>query len=146
MVFSINLLPNIRPLVNNQILWLDTLAMTILQNNPVETILQKNLIKEFQEFPLGWRTQLVSMRTQVWYLALLSGLRIQYCHEPQCRSQTRLGSCVAVAMAGSYSSNLTLAWEPPFRAAGAALKKKKKFRNSLMSMFSPTLLLPESLG
>ena len=31
-------------------------------------------------------------------LALLSGLRIQCCHEVWCRSQTRLGSCIAVAV------------------------------------------------
>ena len=39
------------------------------------------------------------------------------------RSQTQLGSCVAVAVvqAGSRSSDSTLAWEPPY-AVGAALK------------------------
>ena len=31
-------------------------------------------------------------------VALLSGLRIQHCHELWCRSQTQLGSCVAVAL------------------------------------------------
>ena len=36
------------------------------------------------------------MRTQS--LALLSELRIQHCGELWCRSQTRLGSCVAVAV------------------------------------------------
>ena len=46
---------------------------------------------------------LASMRTQVWSLALLSGLRIQHCHKLQ------LGSCIAVAVAWtrSYSSDLT---------------------------------------
>ena len=32
-------------------------------------------------------------------LALLSGLRIRRCRELWCRLQTRLGSCVAVALA-----------------------------------------------
>ena len=55
----------------------------------------------FVEFP--WqlsrlRTRLVSMRTLVGSLALLSGLRIQCCPELWCRSQTWLGSRVAVAV------------------------------------------------
>ena len=40
------------------------------------------------EFPLwlrGLRIRLTSMRIQVWSLALLSGLGIQYCHELRCR-------------------------------------------------------------
>ena len=54
------------------------------------------------EFPLWLRalgTQLVSTRRQFQSLALLSGLRIRRCHKPRCRSQTQLGSCVAVAVA-----------------------------------------------
>ena len=38
------------------------------------------------------------MRTWVQSLALLRGLRIGYCHELWHRSQTQLGSCVAVAV------------------------------------------------
>ena len=44
------------------------------------------------------QTQLVSMRMRVGPLALLSGLGIQHCHELWCRSQTWLGSQVAVAV------------------------------------------------
>ena len=64
----------------------------------------------------GLRTQLVSMR--MW--APLSGLRIQRCHEPGCRSQTRLRSGVAMAVtqACSCSPHLT-------PSLGTALKKKK---------------------
>ena len=47
------------------------------------------------------------MRLKVRSLTLLSGLRIWPCHELWCRSQRRLGFEVAVAKAGSYSSNLT---------------------------------------
>ena len=47
------------------------------------------------------------MRWWVRSLALLSGLRIQRCCELQCRSQTQLGSHVAVVQAISSSSNLT---------------------------------------
>ena len=43
--------------------------------------------------------QLVSVRTQVWSLASLSGLRIWCCHEMWCRSQMQLGSDMAVALA-----------------------------------------------
>ena len=39
---------------------------------------------------LAEMNQLVCMRTQVQSLALLSGLRIQHCHEMWCRSQTKL--------------------------------------------------------
>ena len=48
------------------------------------------------------------MRMQVWSLALLSGLRIQHCHELWC-SQTRLGYAISVALAyaSGYSSNST---------------------------------------
>ena len=46
---------------------------------------------------------LVSMRTWVWSLASLSRLRIQHCRELWCRSQTRLGSGVAVAVV--YTNN-----------------------------------------
>ena len=53
------------------------------------------------------KTQLVSMRKRVQYLALLSGLRIQHCSELWRRSQMRLGSQVdvAVAQASGYRSN-----------------------------------------
>ena len=51
-------------------------------------------------------------------LALLSGLRIQNCHELWCGSQLQLGSRVAVALR-------PLTWEPPY-AAGVALEKAKR--------------------
>ena len=55
------------------------------------------------------RNQLGTMRIQVQSMALLSGFRIQHCCELWCRSQTRLRSCIAVAMvqASSCSSNST---------------------------------------
>ena len=54
------------------------------------------------------KTQLATMKIQVLSLASLSGLRIQRFPEPWYRSQTQLRSGVAVAVAGSCSSNLTL--------------------------------------
>ena len=45
------------------------------------------------------RNWLASMRMQVRSLALLSGLRIHHCCELWCRSQTRLRSHIAVAVA-----------------------------------------------
>ena len=47
-----------------------------------------------------WKwTLLVSMRMLVQSLVLLTGLRIQCCHELWCSSQTQLRSCIAVAVA-----------------------------------------------
>ena len=78
------------------------------------------------------------MRTQVRSLALLSGLSIQCCHELWCRLQMWLGSLVAMAVmqAGSYSSDLTLAWDPP-NAEGVAQKKKtnKKFLSKISLLY-----------
>ena len=45
------------------------------------------------------RIQLGTMGLQVLSLASLSGLRIRHCCELWYRLQTRLGSCVAVALA-----------------------------------------------
>ena len=53
------------------------------------------------KFPLwlsGLGTQLLFMRIQIPSLALLSELRIWYCHNLWCRSQTWLISGVAVAV------------------------------------------------
>ena len=54
-------------------------------------------------------------------LASHSGLSIQHCCELWRRSQTWLGSCVAVATAPIRP----LAWEPPY-AAGSGPRKGKK--------------------
>ena len=53
---------------------------------------QKITLKEFLLWLSKLRTQLVSMRMQVQFLTSLSGLRIQHCHELQCRSQMLLRS------------------------------------------------------
>ena len=51
----------------------------------------------------------MAQRTRVQSLASLKGLRIPLCRELQCRSQTWLGSCIAVAVAQAsrYSSDST---------------------------------------
>ena len=89
-------------------------------------------LNEEREFPLwlsGLRTQLVSMRTQVRSLGLLSRLRIQYCRELWYRSQTQLGSGITVAVGrlAAAAPIQSLVWDLP-HAAGAALKRwgKKK--------------------
>ena len=51
--------------------------------------------------------QLGTTRLRVQSLASLSGLRIRCCCELWCRSQMWPGSCIAVAVAGSCSSDLT---------------------------------------
>ena len=80
------------------------------------------------------RIWLVSMRTQVQSLNSLSGLRIQHCLELWCRWQMQLGSgvAVAVAQAGSYSSNSTpslgtsiMLWVRPYKEKNKKTKKQK---------------------
>ena len=75
------------------------------------------------------RIWLVSMRTRVRSLASLSGLRIRHGRELWCGSQTQFRSCVAVAvaLASSCISDLTLAWELPY-AECLALKRQKRKR------------------
>ena len=79
------------------------------------------------------RIWLVSMRMQVWSLALLSGLGIWHCSELWCRSQTLLWipSCCGcgighrpVAIA-PIRPNFHMHIQLPY-AASAALKQKKK--------------------
>ena len=67
-------------------------------------------------------------RMQVPSLALLSRLRIRRCPELWCRSQTWLRSCVAVAVAvaGSHSSNSTPNLGTSICHGGGPKKTKKK--------------------
>ena len=60
---------------------------------------KKVCIRELLAVAQWVRTQLVSMRKQVWSLAKLSELRIQHCCQLCCRSQMWLRSPLAVAMA-----------------------------------------------
>ena len=77
------------------------------------------------------------MRMLVPSLASLSGLGIWHCRVLWCRSQMRLGSCVAIAVAvaqaGSYSSNSTPSLDLPY-AAGVALKKQKRIVYLILHM------------
>ena len=85
-----------------------------------------------KQFPWAqWKQiRLGAMRLRLRSLASLGGLRIQHCRELWCRSQTRLGSgvAVAVAVAGSCSSN----WIPSLgtsmccRCSPKKTKGKKK--------------------
>ena len=77
-----------------------------------------------------WLMNLTSsiMRTQVRFLALLSGLRIQRCCELWCRLQTGRGSGVAVAVvpASSCNSNSTPSPETCIGCRCGPKKEKKK--------------------
>ena len=67
------------------------------------------------------------MRLRVQSLALLSGLKIQLCRELWRRSQTRLGSGIAVAVA--VASNCSSNWHPGLGTSiccGCSPKKQKK--------------------
>ena len=81
--------------------------------------------------------QLVSMRTRVRSLAMLSGLRIQCCRDLWCRSQTwlRSGIAVAMAVASSCSSNLTSRLVQTSRCRGCGPKKKIKKKKKKESPF-----------
>ena len=70
---------------------------------------------------------LASMRTQVWSLTLLNGLRIWHCHDLWYRSQMQLDLallCLWCRLA-AVAPTRPLAWGPPC-ASGAALKRSKK--------------------
>ena len=94
------------------------------------------------------------MRLWVRSLPLLSGLRIQCCHKLWCRSQMRLGSRVAVALAwaGATAPIRPLAWEPPYTAgavpqkAKRQKKKKKESQNSWFWFWAFKLILLSFLG
>ena len=67
---------------------------------------------------------------QVRFLALLSGLRIQYCCELWCRSQMwlRSGVAMAVSQVGGYSSD----WTPCLGTSmcrGCGPRKRQKDQN-----------------
>ena len=71
--------------------------------------------------------QLGTVRLQVQSLALLSGLRIWCCPELWCRSQTWLGSDVALAIAPIQPP----AWELPYVKSADVKKKKKELLHCL---------------
>ena len=81
--------------------------------------LQKETNLEFLLWLSGLRTQLVSMRMQVWSLASLSGLR---------RCSLDLALLWLWYRLAAATPIEPLAWEPPY-AAGEALKKKRKETN-----------------
>ena len=64
------------------------------------------------------------MRMRVQSLASLSGLK--GCCELQCRSQMQLGSCIAVAVASGYSSDLTPSLGGGGCTEGVALKRQNQ--------------------
>ena len=73
------------------------------------------------------------MRTRVWSLVSLSGLRSQRCCELWCRLQTWLRSHVAVAWAGIYSSNSTPSLQTSI-CRGCSPKKPKKKKNEIVAL------------
>ena len=79
------------------------------------------------------------MRTQVQYLALLSGLRIWHCRDLWCRSQIRLGSRVAEAVASGTALIGPLDWELPYAMGTAPKRKKKKQSCTLNCRFDKAL-------
>ena len=91
---------------------------------------------EFLSWLIRLRTRLVPMRIQVWSLASLSGLRIQWGRELWCSSQTWRGSDLTLLWLWCRPATVALiqplTWELPY-GAGVALKRKK---NHLINLYS----------
>ena len=94
------------------------------------------------------RIRIGMMRLRVRSLASLNGLRVQCCHELWCRSQTQLGSHVAVApaWADSQSSNSTPSLGTsiclgcsPRKDKNKTKKKKKKYNLRGLPFHTPTI-------
>ena len=86
--------------------------------------------------------QLGSMRRQVQSLTLLSGLGIWCCGKLWCRSQTQLGSRIAVLLwlwcrLAAAAPIWPLAWEPSY-ATSLALKRKKT-KKQKKTRYAPSL-------
>ena len=79
-------------------------------------------------------------------LALLSGLRIQLCCKLQCRLEMEFGSqvAVAVAMAGSCSSDSTPSLGTPMCHRHSPKKKKKNQVITIFMMKTQTERQPQS--
>ena len=85
--------------------------------------------------------QLGTMKLRVQPLASLSGLMIRHCCELWCRSQTPLGSDVAVAVwrrPAAIAPIGPLAWEPPYAVDVAPKSKKKKTKTKSAYWFHLT--------
>ena len=80
------------------------------QNNQIYPSSFEVLALEFSSWLSGWWTRIVSVKTQVRSLALLSGLRIQLCCELWCRSQMQLGPGVAMAL--GWTGKLQFRFDP----------------------------------
>ena len=90
--------------------------------------------------------RLASMRMWVWSLASLSGSDIWHCCELWCRSQTWLGSgvAVAVAQASSCSSDLTPSLGNSMcHGCGPKKQKKKKTKKNLETQHQTTFVRRE---
>ena len=96
-------------------------------------------LREFLLWLSRLRTQLVSMRMWVRFLALLSGLRVWCCHDLRCRSKIQLRSgmvvAVAVAVASSCSSNSTPSLGTSICHSCGPKNQKKKKRKYTFSFY-----------
>ena len=83
------------------------------------------------------------MRMWVWSMASLSGLKLWCCHELWCRLKRQLGphAAVAVAQAGSYSSDLTLSLGTSICHRRSPKKKKKKKVNGFWKNVSHLIIV-----
>ena len=106
----------------------------------VNGVALKNIhCSEFLLWLSGLRIRLVSLRMWVQSLALLSGLRIWHCHELSCRSQMRSDLALLWLWRRPVVAALIrpLAWECPYAAGAALIRKKKKIYCSLLQLPKP---------
>ena len=87
------------------------------------------------------------MRLQLWSLASLSGLRIWHCRELwyKLQMQLRSGITVAVAQAGSYSSDSTPSLRTSICHRRGPKKRQKKINSVLFTNLNLKYLLLQHL-
>ena len=114
------------------------------KKTPKQTNKQKtNKSWEFLLWLSGKLTRLVTMRTWVWSLALLSGLRIRYCRELHVGCRPGLDLVLLGCGLATTAVIQPLAWEHPYAMGAVAPSKKKKstnLNNSILCINSVKLL------
>ena len=111
----------------------DTLEDNLAVSDKLKCILGVPVVAQLS------RTWLVTMRMKVRSLASLSGLRILCGRELWCRSQTQLGSGIAVAVVwtGGYSPDSTPSLGTSIGSEHSPKKQRDKQTNKNLGVFLP---------
>ena len=127
--FSNDFAPEIHPLPTELLQARAPLTVVSLPTTPVNPVCSAELGRHGSSCHGSALTNLTRIyEDESRYLPLLSGLRIRHCHELWRRLQTRLRSCVdvAVVQASSSSSHLTPSLRTSICHRCRHKKKKKK--------------------